>query len=291
MFDIPAPRSNPSLKNVELRGTELGGFKVLRKDSQILSLLIEGEGCGAYCESFQSSYAFDLSTGRKLKAEDILSEEGRRVLMRKIHEAAVKTIRDQMKQINKNTELDRESAMEVKDMYTECIDWHDGQANRTDGDLGSMRVSDEHVDFVLGRCSNHARRALDEIGDFNFRISYVELMSYLAPHGQKLLIDTTKNVAQGYPFGIGVQGNVGKAKVYVTMGAVNSTGEFSGSYYYERYRTPINLSGYIKENKIVLNEMNDKSLKQAEWILEHVGNAWVGSWNGNDGRKVPVRLQ
>ena len=41
-----------------------------------LSLGLDGEGCGAYCENFTYTRAFDLRDGRRLSLGDLLTPDG-----------------------------------------------------------------------------------------------------------------------------------------------------------------------------------------------------------------------
>ncbi|MBJ2159992.1 hypothetical protein [Variovorax sp. IB41] len=66
-FEAMAPaRAAEGLRGVDAQNWQRMpnlGYAVLRNDARVLSLRLEGEGCGAYCESFTAGHAFDVATG------------------------------------------------------------------------------------------------------------------------------------------------------------------------------------------------------------------------------------
>ncbi|MDO3405523.1 hypothetical protein QWI28_12455 [Citrobacter freundii] len=69
----------------------------------------------------------------------------------------------------------------------------------------------DHLAFLNGRCSNHASRALDELGDFTTKIPTAELQNRLTPYGQYLT--GAKSTTQVSP-APGIDGKV----MYGTLG-------------------------------------------------------------------------
>lgn len=154
-----------------------------RTVENILTLVISGNATGAYSEKFHHFYNFDLNTGKSISMEDFLTKEGLLLLKRKVIVNNQKTIADFVLQIKSGTM--EQFQKDQLDLYTDCI---------TDDDHGfyTFYFSKESISFVRGRCSNHALRALDEIGEFVNTFSLEEIQPYLSDYGKSLLVEGIK---------------------------------------------------------------------------------------------------
>ncbi|MCX7257934.1 MAG: hypothetical protein NTZ64_14780 [Polaromonas sp.] len=90
-FEVPAPvHTSYGLREVSeevwQRQPEID-FQVQRNDGRIFSVMLSAEGCGAYCESYTTPYAFDAANGRHLSAEDLFTPAGRAALGKQLKTA------------------------------------------------------------------------------------------------------------------------------------------------------------------------------------------------------------
>ncbi len=149
-----------------------------RTVENILTLVISGNATGAYSEKFHHFYNFDLNTGKSINIKEVLTSEGLLLLKRKVIISNQKTIADFVLQIKSGTI--KEFQRDQLDLYTNCIE---------DDDHGfyTFCFSKDAISFVRGRCSPHALRALDDIGEFVNTFSFEEIQPYLSDYGKMLL--------------------------------------------------------------------------------------------------------
>lgn len=287
------PTTQPGLEHVDLEHTIPYGFGLLRNDGHVLSLSVEGEGCGAYCETFERAYAFDTASGRRILIEDLFTEAGIHALGRKSYASVLTAIRTEIKRLRSadDESLSVEERDDIISQFEECALWRSGKMERNNVAPGEMRIDADGVEFTHGRCSNHALQALDALGDFHYRVSSSELQAWLTPYGRALIIGAGSAKAPETPFGQVLIGTVGKSKVQVSLSTLYENGSFGGHYYYTRYRKLIALQGKAGDDRLTLTEMDENQKAQAHWTLTRVADGWEGTWRGNKGREYPIRLQ
>lgn len=266
------------------------GFEVLRQDDRTLSLLVSAEGCGAYCESFANAFLFDLANGRRVTNGELLTANGKKTLARKGWLAFAAAIRAEVAGLKRKpaSELPDNDRATIRMTYEECLTRARASARQGD-DIGSLRVLRQGAEIVFGRCTPHVIRALDDLGDFTFAVSAGDLAAALSAYGRTLLLREGDASPPASPLGQVFSGSVGGAAIRLHTFPAESGGYVRGTYYYERYRTPIGLSGQFALGDWTLAEEKDgKPL--AQWSLKPSGAAWTGTWTGADGRRLPVRL-
>jgi len=182
-------------------------FSVSRNDDRILTIIFDNEGCGAYCENYQVIYSFDVKTGNKIAPEDVFSADGihsiehrlkqaRQAEYRKYLVSYRKDLSEALKRQDANAADTVSDLKERIDLVRDCS--HEGE--HTDRTPRAVEVVQgfayEKFEFgkkefrlIRERCSNHAVRALDDMGDFTLAIPYTELSSYLTEYGKTLLLD------------------------------------------------------------------------------------------------------
>lgn len=163
---------------------------------RVLSLGFEGEGCGAYCESYSLHTAFDTRSGRLLAAQELLTPAGLRAITRRVDAAEAQRLRTTLAALRRASQakaLPRDDADTLDAqlaMYEEC------QARLTGPDRlpaeppdpGTLRVTEGQLVFGRGRCSNHAARAIDDLGDFDHAVPLAELAPHWSPYGRALAL-------------------------------------------------------------------------------------------------------
>jgi hypothetical protein len=300
-FEIPAPaRAADGLRGMDPQTwksmPELG-YTVLRNDARLLSLRIEGEGCGAYCENFTYAHAFDAVTGRHLGAADLFTPQGLQAIARKIGASNAVTLRKEIASLQKAKKAPRpkggpsaEDLDAVIGLYEDCLSSRgDAEYRRIEG-VGRMEVEAAgSVLFAQDRCSNHAMRALDDIGDFSTRIPASQLGPWLTGYGRTLLLGEGNTQAPTSPFGQVLRGTIdGKLPVTLRLppiGEGDSDGQVNAVYFYDRYRTPIPVSGQYKDGVLTLEEPESK----ARLRLRSEGATLRGEWR-SDQKTLPLVL-
>jgi hypothetical protein len=270
------------------------GFQVLQNDDRLFSVLFDGEGCGAYCESFQRPLAFDRATGRLLTDADLFTEAGRDALILELVKRNQKAIQDQIAKIQgKNTSEfgspeDKEVAI---DMYQSCLgNW---QSKEWRNWIGNMEFHPRELLFVHGRCSNHVLQGLDDLGDLRNSYAYAALKPWLSDYGRRLLLSEKNEGKPASALGQWLKGTIGgktRISLYLTkpyQGYVDKESEIHGYYFYDRYRKPLKLQGKRKDGKFFLGEFDGKEIAQAAMILQNDGNGGLyGQWKSRGGKKV-----
>lgn len=272
-------------------------FQVLRNDARIFSVLLDGEGCGAYCERFQRPLAFEAGTGRLLTDTDLFTEAGRRALIAEISKRNQKAIQDQLEKIQDQGDSQfggPEDFNAALDMYKSCLEnWRSKEWQQWPG---SMEIHPAEVLFVHGRCSNHVMQGLDDLGDLRNSFAYATLKPWLSDYGLGLLLGEKTAARPGSPLGQWLKGTVGnniRITLYLSKPLHDSIGtDISGYYFYDKYRKPLKLQGKRMEGRLMLEEYDRKAAPQASMTLENDGKGGLqGQWKSRDGKKIlPVKL-
>lgn len=218
-FNVPAPVLSGGhftlIEGADIPGRVSQAFTVSRNDDRILSIAFDNEGCGAYCESYTVYYSFDVKTGKKLDPEAVFTADGLRNLRLQLHRSLraeylkqLAALRQQLKEAHRNRQAaDASDLQERIELNSGCV----GEGQHTDR---TPRVTEAVRGFgydkyefgamvfrlTRGRCSNHAMRALDDVGDYTLELPYAALSAYLTDYGRRLLLDkpagkTAKKVA------------------------------------------------------------------------------------------------
>ena len=285
-FEIPAPaRAADGLRGVDPQTWQSMpglGYTVLRNDARVLSLRIEGEGCGAYCEDFAYAHAFDATTGRHLEAADLFTPQGLQAIVGKIGASNAATLRKEIASLKKARKTPRpKDGPSVDDLeaaiglYEDCLSSRADAEYRKIAGAGRMEIEAGAVLFAQDRCSNHAMRALDDIGDFSTRIPASQLGPWLTGYGRTLLLGEGNAPAPTSPFGQVLRGTIdGKLPVTLRLPPIGDGQQVNAVYFYDRYRTPIPVSGPYKDGVLTLDEPESK----AQLRLKSEGLALRGEW-------------
>lgn len=154
-------------------------YKINTLNSSLYSVSLKAEGCGAYCEYLSTTYNYDLIKGKKILLDDLLSNDGKIKLL-KILTTRKKNIIEAHLKLLKNEKTSEN--LNAINLFEYC--------------LKNVRFeSFEYIDFLIkkheiiifsDRCSNHANRAVDDIGDFKFKFSKNEIIDFLNGYGKSI---------------------------------------------------------------------------------------------------------
>jgi hypothetical protein len=200
MLEMPAPKKwQQSLQNVPEQAAQSQSeitYEVSRNDGKILSIQIEAEGCGAYCESYTSFFNFNIANGEPIAIQDMVTEKGLISLDKKLIEIRTTTLKKEITRLQ--SEAKNTAAAKGKDdtnpyedsivLYQDCL------ATMADISLADSRfkIDKDHIVFIYDRCSNHAMRAADTLDQFQDALSFEAIKSYLNDYGKQLLLSKAK---------------------------------------------------------------------------------------------------
>lgn len=258
-------------------------FEVVRNDARILVVKVSGESCGAYCETFGRSASFDMRTGRLLTLDDLVTAKGQKRLAsmmkaerkrRYVAEAkSNKAALEATPATDKETRDDLESRQALNEGCAQAAETYDVRYS-----IGKTDV----LVMTAGRCSNHAMRALDDVGDVTLEIPAAKLD--LTPYGKSILAGGPDAPAPATPFGHVLHGTVGKAQVTMLLEKLGGDGSINGQYFYDKHRKSIDLVGSIDGSEVTLDEDGGKH------VLTVRQGGLSGTWSGN-GKELPVVLK
>lgn len=168
-------------------------YRVVENNERLLSLAISGEGCGAYCEPFTIHLNYDAATGQRIRLTELFTEAGAALLSDSVASWKRKEITDFLKEARQESgsargdddEYEYEYVEEMIAMYEGCLSMLDEYEE--DFAYLDFAIDRGAITIYLSRCSNHAMLALDELGDFSYRIDFRRWKHDLTPYGKKVL--------------------------------------------------------------------------------------------------------
>ena len=267
---------------------------------RLLSLDFSGEGCGAYCEQFTQTRVFDLRDGRELSLGDLLTVDGfaaagRRVdaERRRAYGKQVREIRAALKSAprKKKKDDDDEDGQRLA-LDEDCLKQVDSQPSTPESLVSDVFAIDGHGGLVLslGRCSNHAMRALDDVDEIKVAFSAADLQAALTPYGLAVVLQQGDAPPPPSTFaGRDLHGRLAGMAVTMKLEPLREGAETRGSYEYDKFHTPIALSVRKEGSELRAVERTDS---QGEFELAPAGGSLVGTWQdkGHD-KRLPVILQ
>ncbi|MCW3160114.1 hypothetical protein [Chryseobacterium oryctis] len=237
------------------------GWDKLETPSNILTITMDGEATGAYSESFSIWQNFDLRTGNFINAQDLFSPNSIKKVEDIINQKVRKRVDDFLKDLRaeKNKEDYHEDQISI---YENCFTEHTLE-------YINYYFGKNTLKFVAGRCSNHAMRALDDLGSHVIEIPYKDLEEYWSSYALQLLSDTNKVESTSFQNKL-YRGKIdGKYPITVLIKRLYTSDDensFSAVYWYDRNKKLIEWDGRRLGNKISIIE-ND--------YFDEVNNHWI----------------
>ena len=290
---LPPPAGTPTLPaialaasnaTVSLADLQVEAPKVLYQ-GRVLAVSAGGDGCGAYCEYYERHFAFDARTGRLLAPAELFTPAGLKAMSAKKASLNLATLQDAVREARKalrGKKVDDKERYEYQvSLYEECAGRYKAGGYLNDGtNLGEMRLVEGGIEWNDGRCSNHASRALDDLGDIKLKMSVDTLGAWLSPYGRALLLDQ----GNAAPATLNGRAQIFKGSLQGPLPIVLIFGSEYGSrelpfsaatYYYQRWRKPIDLKVERQGDQFTLTESGGVITAKL------VGNKLVGQWRGN----------
>lgn len=255
-------------------------WKKLETPENILSLSIDGEASGAYPEGFSEWRNFDLRTGNYINIQDMFETAFVDLIQKKVNQNVKDKIKNYLAELKSNNDHEEEEKEQIR-MYEECLEYvKEGKLEYTKFFFGKDKLT-----IVRDRCSNHAMRALDDLGSYEIEFPYKDIQPYLSVYGKNLLSKSEKSVRQNT-----VQNKLYKGKIdqkypiTLLIKQVYEDGSFSAFYWYDKNKKLIEWSGTLKNHHIAITENDYHSEELKKWIpkayieADVKGNKIVGTW-------------
>ncbi|MDH6250953.1 hypothetical protein M2347_000680 [Chryseobacterium sp. H1D6B] len=262
-------------------------WEKIETPKNILSISMEGEASGAYPESFSDYKNFDLRTGNYINIQDLFQPNAVGIIEKILNQKVEKRIKDYLAELTSS----KDDSEDVKDqiaMYEECL----GSVNSYTLEYVKFFFGKNGLTIVRERCSNHAMRALDDLGSYNIELPYTELEKYWSPYAKNLLSGAEKAVFQPTPQNTLYRGKIDhKYPVVVLIKQIYEDGSFSAVYWYEKNKKLIEWGGTIKNNHISMIENDYHSEELKAWIPKALieadvkGNKIIGTWQDYETKK------
>lgn len=253
---------------------------------RVLSLALNGESCGAYCEDFAHTRAFDLRDGRRLSLGDLLTVDGFAEVGRRVDAARRDAYRKQVRLLERTLEAAARRRQKDPDddtddrlaMNQDCLESVDSEPSTPWWLLDVEFALDGHGGMTVtrDRCSNHAGRALDDVGQVTTAIPASELQRLLTPYGLAVVQQRGDAPAPPNRFdGRELHGRVGGAAITMKLDPLREGVDTPGWYAYDKYRTPIRLSVRQQGGDVVATE---QGAGHGRFELTIGGGTLAGTW-------------
>ena len=282
------PGNNPQttvnqFANSEMNPTANLDYTIEYRDANVLTLNMFVEGCGAYCESYNVPISFDLASGAAITLNDLFSRST-------MAELNIRIRKDIRSQIDTFVTAQKDGGDPgYAEFYASCATYIDGLYY-----IDRFSLQKDHLAFLNGRCSNHANRAGDELGDFTTKIPTGELHKQFTPYGQYLTGAKSTTPVEPTPGidGKVMYGTLGKSMRIVLKVDCKYGDFFEGAYFYQKFGVPIELTGKCDTADNRHYELKTSAAEQSEEkiTLELKDGVYQGVWESN-GKTLPVRFE
>ena len=268
-------------------GTTEYSYEIVENNDRFITITFNGEGCGAYCEGFYTTYNFDSQTGAQLKITDLLTAAGKAFIGQWIACDKNKVINDMIKELKNRqksgTADEKQDAAEAIEMYTNC---------KSNGEPSSLeyekfQLADQKMILSSERCSNHARLALDELGEFSYPLPLSNFGLCFSQQGHQLLNTGLNEIATTRY----MKGTINTTIPVSMLLNLPAQGTMTGVYFYNRVAGILHVNGNRQGNTMSFTESDEKGISTGRFDLILTGNSFTGKWiNLKTMKEMPVKL-
>mgnify|MGYP006186568653 FL=1 len=264
----------------------------------VLSLTMSTEFSGAYIEGYETHENYDLRTGNYLLVTDIIRPEKHTLLAQQVNTMVKKEITAFLSETKKNlAEIDSISQRELFDRYQEQIELYENcLSDYTEYQLGDFDYyfTKNQLHLLRGRCSSHVNRAVDDLYQFDLAFSYTDLLPLLSDYGKNVLFNTPiKNCNSNQPIGKMFKGKIGNNAVTFVLPNINYDNSLTITYWYDKYKKPIECHGTFKDNHFYFREQSADDFSgligviEAKWENGTIKGVWI---NHKTKKEYPIVL-
>lgn len=163
-------------------------YEIHLLNDNFYSVTISGEDCGAYCENHDTRYNFDLKTGNQIELLNLINTNKLTQLLDTLNLIRETMINGEIKRADSILKFQKIDSSELEyytemlELFIRCIEY--------------KLESFEYLDFYFTpkeliitseRCSVHYNRAMDEIGEFKYKLDYVKWAHFFSDYGKNVI--------------------------------------------------------------------------------------------------------
>lgn len=264
------PPTTPDAKEADVMVVEDDDFYsyvVARNDDSVVAVEIHSEGCRASCGASNAYYNFDAKSGRQIHISSLFSKESSKKISSRLVAEWTKQIRNDL------LEADEES------LVRECIEHMKTNYGKGTPYVGfDYLIGKEGITFRRGSCWKHD-------GPYSTDLLIASLQDLLTPYGKGIYQLAPYTNQPTHPYGQVFDGEIGgKYKIKMTLvESYPSASYLEGSYFYEKYKTPIRLVAFIKGHTLEISERDDMDRETGNKIFaKATADGYKGHWEGKD---------
>lgn len=273
-------------------GTDRNTFdivKILKNTSKMLSIQFYQTSCGYTCYRGVSYYSFNTSNGNQIFIKDLFHKKQLEEFKKLTLNIREQHLQKEIKELEKE-ELDEIEAEHMEKIKS-CIDFDDVNDFYIQDNIlyrDDYNCLDKHLkvavnlDMITPIHSKEFFHLLNDYGKAVFSQKISQLVGFEETNTYQLFVGT---INQKYPI-----------TLYLEKGETNKTTKItsiSGKYAYNKYGVAIDIEGEIKDNKIMLKEIDKEGEVNAYFELQLKDNQLIGTWKDKTKKKnfaVEARL-
>lgn len=288
-------------------GRQSVDYRIIENNKDFLSIELNEEYMGAYSSYSTDHENFDLRNGEVVYLPDLFTVDAYEIFKKMINnerklslQTAIASSYQGISEIYKEIQASNDESIieslksDLEMLYDEVSIYED--CIKTIEEYGFPKefcLKKEELLVYRGRCSNHAMRALDAIGEFENTIKYSLIKPLLSKYGLNLLFDEKPGDFGTHYSGKIFYGHIAE-KYPITLVLDKYSDKYvSGVYLYNNVGRTIQLSGEVKGNGLVLSEYNENDDNTGEFSLtvSDDNKSIVGVWSNNKGKSLKVELK
>jgi|GEM_PF-3337123 len=156
---------------------------------EVYSVTISGEWCGAYCEGFETTLNFNLTSGDVITLQSLVNENTYNLMLDEFNLNKTTIIAEKLNEINEilETKIIDEEQVNVltvmKELYENCTTNYES-LNEFD-----FIINPEELVIVGEKCSLHHNRAIDELGEFKMAFKVETFKNELTDLGKSFFFE------------------------------------------------------------------------------------------------------
>lgn len=263
-------------------------FHVLSNQPGFVSIAVYYSYMAAYPSEGVRNYNFDARSGEPLFLQRIFDADGLTQLNQQVIAARLQRIDDFLagKSVDAyGTTLsdDPDIAEEQTDLYTRCREYI------ADGNIrgGEVKFAEDSLELSGESCAPHSQMAIDDLGNFNTSLPYVELATSFNAYGRCLLVEQRADCpSDRMSIGAGVyRGQVGGRYPITLVLAPDA----DSVYFYDKYATAIPISVSWQEDGTV--QLDENGEPPARFDLRWSDDAVTGTWTQEGKSPLAVELR
>jgi hypothetical protein len=161
-------------------------YRVVNNDADFFSITISATGCGAYCENWTRYYTYESGTGRKIKLEEIYTDDGLEKILGLVNTLKLKRIQDKISDIDETIKANALSDEDKRDYKKAVNIYEQCQHSSNPREYIGFSLDKGQITIYQDYCLPHAIHFLDKV-DYAFSFDIAAVKNYLSDYGKSLL--------------------------------------------------------------------------------------------------------